>query len=236
MHGGFAMLRFAALFLFAIGAASAAPAPASQPATSALPTGKLPASATPQHYALHLTIDPRRERFAGEARIRVKLAQATDVVWLHARELDIRRVDVTDAAGARIEARAIGHDESGVLEVRLAHEVPAQQIQLAFDYEAPFNRQLEGLYKVTVGDDAYAVTQMEPVSARFAFPGFDEPRFKTPFELRLTVPVQDVAVANTRLLREARSADGKWKTLDFAATPPLPTYLVAFAVGPWEVV
>lgn len=230
------MLRFAALFLFAIGAASAAPAPANQPATSALPTGKLPESATPQHYALHLTIDPRRERFAGEARIRVKLAQATDVVWLHARELDIRRVEVTDAAGARVEARAIGHDDSGVLEVRLAREVPAQQIELAFDYEAPFNRQLEGLYKVVVGDDAYAVTQMEPVSARFAFPGFDEPRFKTPFELRLTVPVQDVAVANTRQLRETRSADGKWKTLDFAATPPLPTYLVAFAVGPWEVV
>ncbi|MFI4970639.1 MAG: M1 family aminopeptidase, partial [Lysobacterales bacterium] len=100
----------------------------------------------------------------------------------------------------------------------------------------PFNRQLEGLYKVKVGTDNYAVTQMEPVSARFAFPGFDEPRFKTPFDIALTVPKDQVAVANTRQLREEVSRDAKWKTLTFATTRPLPTYLVAFAVGPWDVV
>ena len=219
------LLRVVAILLFAAGGASAAEVPA----------GKLPEGIAPERYALHLTIDPRRDTFSGEARVDVKLARPTDVVWLHGRELDIKRTTVTDGAGVEVEARAIAHAESGVLEIRLARELPAQTIVLDFRYEAPFNRQLEGLYKVVVGDDAYAMTQMEPVSARFAFPGFDEPRFKTPFALRLTVPAQDVAVANTRQLREARSADGQWKTLDFAPTPPLPTYLVAFAVGPWEV-
>ncbi|HEY6985226.1 MAG TPA: M1 family metallopeptidase, partial [Rhodanobacteraceae bacterium] len=114
--------------------------------------------------------------------------------------------------------------------------LPAQDIDLAFDYTAPFNAQLEGLYKVKVGDDSYAITQMEPVSARFAFPGFDEPRFKTPFDIALTVPADQVAVANTLEVSEKKSADGKWKTLSFARTKPLPTYLVAFAVGPWDVV
>lgn len=205
-------------------------------ASAAVPTGKLPEGIEPEHYALHLTIDPRSERFAGEARIRVELARASDVVWLHARALEIRRVVVTDAAGQAVETRITQHDPAGVLELRFARALPAQTLRVAIDYDAPFNTQLEGLYKVVVGDDAYAVTQMEPISARNAFPGFDEPRFKTPFELRLTVPAQDVAVANTRQLRESRSADGKWKTLDFAATQPLPTYLVAFAVGPWDVV
>jgi len=33
-----------------------------------IPTGKLPADAIPQHYALHLTVDPRSDRFSGETR------------------------------------------------------------------------------------------------------------------------------------------------------------------------
>jgi alanyl aminopeptidase len=201
-----------------------------------IPTGKLPTDVTPQHYTLHLTIDPRRDRFDGEARIRVKLAQATDRIWLHAQQIDVTRTSATDAAGKVLAATSIAHGDSGVLEVRFAQKVAAQQIELAFVYNAPFNRQLEGVYKVKVGDDNYAVTQMEPVSARFAFPGFDEPRFKVPFDLALTVPKQDVAVANTIQTREETSADKQWKTLTFATTKPLPTYLVAFAVGPWDVV
>jgi alanyl aminopeptidase len=213
--------------LFACGAAGAK--------DDGVPTGKLPADTAPLHYALHLTIDPRRDRFDGEARIRVRLAKASDHVWLHAQQMDIRAVRATDAAGAAVEAKAVTHGDTGVLEVRFAHRLPAQEVELAFDYDAPFNGQLEGVYKVKVGDDAYAVTQMEPVSARLAFPGFDEPRFKVPFDLALTVPVQDVAVANTRPVREEKSADAKWKTIAYATTPPLPTYLVAFAVGPWDV-
>ena len=205
-------------------------------AAEAMPSGKLPTDATPQHYTLHLTIDPRRERFDGEATIRVKLAQKTDHVWLHAQQIAIKHTGLTGADGKAIEATSIAHGDSGVLEVRFAHALPAQEIQLSFAYDAPFNRQLEGVYKVSVGADAYAITQMEPVSARFAFPSFDEPRFKVPFDLTLTVPKQDVAVANTKQLREETSADAQWKTLTFATTPPLPTYLVAFAVGPWDVV
>jgi alanyl aminopeptidase len=203
---------------------------------STLPTGKLPADAIPQHYALHLTVDPRGDRFSGETRIRVKLTKPADHVWLHAQAIVIATASITDATGKTSDAHAIVHGDTGVLEVRFGHTLPAQEIELAFTYSAPFNGQLEGLYKVKVGADSYAITQMEPVSARYAFPGFDEPRFKTPFDMSLTVPADEVAVANTRLLHEERSKDAKWKTLTFATTQPLPTYLVAFAVGPWDVV
>jgi alanyl aminopeptidase len=223
------MLRAFLLPALAIGALSASAAPT-------VPTGKLPTDVSPLHYTLHLTVDPRRDRFDGEARIQVKLAKATDRVWLHAQQMNITKTTASDAAGKPIEAKSITHEDTGVLEVRFAHALPAQQIQLAFAYDAPFNGQLEGVYKVKVGDDAYAVTQMEPISARFAFPGFDEPRFKVPFDLALTVHKQDVAIANTKQVREETSADAQWKTLTFATTEPLPTYLVAFAVGPWDVV
>src|SRR5438445_1254277 len=127
-------------------------------------------------------------------------------------------------------------DESGVIEVTFGALLPAQDVELAFDYAAPFNAKLQGLYKVKVGDDPYVTTQMEAISARYAFPGFDEPRFKTPFNIALTVPAGEVAIANTRPSSEKVSADAKWKTLTFAQTKPLPTYLIALAVGPWDVV
>ena len=45
----------------------------------------------------------------------------------------------------------------------------------------------------------------------------------------------EVGIANTKQVKEEAAGDG-WKTLTFANTQPLPTYLVAFGVGPYSVV
>jgi cytosol alanyl aminopeptidase len=203
---------------------------------SDVPTGKLPADAQPLAYTLNLKIDPHAERFSGQVHIRIKLTQASDHVWLHSREIDIVRAEVTDAAGKTTKVEVAERDASGVIEVKFGSTLPAQNVDLAFDYAAPFNPKLQGLYKVKLGEESYIVTQMEAISARYAFPGFDEPRFKTPFDITLTVPKDETAIANTQPTSEKASADGKWKTLTYATTKPLPTYLVAIAVGPWDVV
>jgi alanyl aminopeptidase len=200
------------------------------------PTGKLPDDATPLAYALDLRVDPHTERFSGQVRIRVKLAKPADHLWLHASEIDVGKIELTDALGKTHKAQLAVRDPSGIAEVSFDGTLPAQEIELAIDYSAAFNAKLQGLYKVKVGNDAYAVTQMEATSARYAFPSFDEPRFKTPFDVTLTVPKDEVAIANTQPVKERDSDDAKWKTLTFARTKPLPTYLVALAVGPWDVV
>ncbi|HJT97335.1 MAG TPA: M1 family metallopeptidase, partial [Rhodanobacteraceae bacterium] len=228
------MRDFLRAFLFFLLTASVAPIAAR--AADDVPAGKLPATAIPKHYALHFTIDPRTDRFSGETRIDVELKQPSDRVFLHAEHLDIGKATVATAGGKPTDAKPVVHADVGVLELDFGRRIAAGTIELALEYTAPFNAKLEGLYKVRVGDDAYAVTQMEPISARWAFPGFDEPRFKVPFDIALTVPADEVAVANTRQTNETKSADGKSKTLTFATTKPLPTYLVAFAVGPWDVV
>ena len=202
----------------------------------AVPTGSLPRTAEPLAYALDLRVDPRETRFSGHVRIRVRLAAAADHVWLHGRDLDVTRAVVIEKDGRQHEATFAVRDASGVAELRFGTTLPPQALDIVIDYGAPLNRKLQGLYRVDVGSDAYVVTQMEAVSARYVFPGFDEPRFKTPFDLTLTVPNDEVAVANTRPVREQASADGKWKTITYARTQPLPTYLVAVAVGPWDVV
>jgi len=201
-----------------------------------VPTGRLPDTAIPLAYGLDLKVDPRADRFTGQVRIRVKLTTALDHLWLHASEIAVARIAVTDAAGKQHTAQLAERDPSGVAEVSFDGTLPAQEIELLIDYSAAFNAKLQGLYKVRVGDDAYAMTQMEPTSARYAFPSFDEPRFKTPFRVTLTVPKEAVAVANTRQTGERPAADPGWRTLTFAPTKPLPTYLIAVAVGPWDVV
>ena len=200
------------------------------------PSGKLPDDVKPLSYALDLKIDPRAERFSGEVRIRVRLAKHADHLWLHASEIDISKISVKDASGTMRKATLTQRDPSGVAEVALDAALAPQDLELIITYSAAFNEKLQGLYKVKVGEDSYAATQMEPTATRYAFPCFDEPRFKTPFDITLQVPKELVGIANTRQIAERISPDGKWKTLTFAKTKPLPTYLVAYAVGPWDVV
>src|SRR5262249_23245827 len=71
--------------------------------------------------------------------------------------------------------------------------------------------------------------------ARRGFPCFDEPGFKIPWDLELTVPEGLLAFANTSPLEE-RPVDGGLKRIRFGTTRPLPSYLLAFAVGTFEVV
>ncbi|MBD8878908.1 M1 family metallopeptidase [Rhodanobacter sp. 7MK24] len=200
-----------------------------------VPAGRLPAWAVPQSYRIAFKVDPAQTDFSGTTTIKVKLAQASDHMWLDGAELKVSKVTVTDAAGKAHDAKYVEADpKAGVVRVDFGSTLPAGEITLKFDYTAPLNAQLQGLYKVTAKGQPYAMTQMEPISARFAFPSFDEPGFKTPFDISITLPDSQVAVANTQQVSEKPAGQG-WKTVTFAQTLPLPTYLVAFGVGPWDI-
>ena len=119
--------------------------------------------------------------------------------------------------------------------MRISSPKPLQgKVQLLIEYSAPFNQALRGLYKVSESGNDYAFTQFEAISARLAFPGFDEPAFKTPFDTTLIVPENQVAISNTPEI-SSEVVDGM-KVVHFAPTKPLPTYLLAFAVGDFDVV
>ncbi|MGN6328712.1 MAG: M1 family metallopeptidase, partial [Rhodanobacter sp.] len=210
------------------GAALAAPA-------DQAPKGQLPDWAVPQSYQLAFKVDPAQKDFSGTTTIKVKLTRASDHVWLDGSELNVSKVTVTDANGKSQPGKYVSVEpRAGVVRVDFGRTLQPQEITLAFEYTAPLNAQLQGLYKVAAKGKPYTVTQMEPISARFAFPGFDQPGFKTPFDISLTVPTSQTAVANTKQVKETPAGDG-WKTVTFAQTVPLPTYLVAFAVGPWDI-
>jgi alanyl aminopeptidase len=198
------------------------------------PTARLPEGIVPTHYTLHLEIDPRLDRFRGSATIDIELAAATSFLWLHGLDLNITSARAI-SGGDSIELGWTQASPHGVAKLTAQSTLPAGQARLQFEYNAPFNTSLDGLYKVTKGEDAYAFTQFEATSARLAFPAFDEPAHKVPFDISLTVPEAFTAITNSPQINESAGTDGS-KTLTFATTAPLPTYLVAFAVGPFDVV
>ena len=201
-------------------------------ADGTVPTGPLPRNVVPSLVSLELRLDPKQARFSGTTRIEATVAQPTGVIWMHARDLAIGKAEALLADGTRVALSASDEHVSGVLKLTAARVIPAGDITLEIAYDAPFG-QLQGAYKVNPDGHDYVVTQMEALGARNTFPGFDEPSFKQPWDITLIVPQGDVAVANSAETR-TEVLPGGWKKVSFDRTEALPSYLIAFAVGPWD--
>ncbi|MFW6197666.1 MAG: M1 family metallopeptidase, partial [Myxococcota bacterium] len=202
------------------------------------PLGQLPEDVRPLAYRLLMRIVPDRDRFEGEVEIPIVLAERRSVIWMHGRDLDVTSVDVVAHDGRELAATwdPVGAPEAdGVVAVRLPEPLSPGKATVRVRWSAAFDETLKGLYHVRAGGDAYAFTQFESTYARGAFPCFDEPVFKTPFDITLEVRAQDRALGNTPVVRSTDLPDGM-KRLRLATSKPMPTYLVAWAVGPLDVV
>jgi len=199
------------------------------------PVGQLDKSVMPRHYRLELTVDPRRDRFSGQTEIAITLQEPRDQLWLHGKHLEVTEVWLDSGSDGRIAANYEEKLESGVALITLESPAAAGDATLHFSYSAPFNTSSNALFKVVRGEDAYAASQFEPIAARQVFPGFDEPGFKVPFDLALVTPADDVAVTTTPEKTFTVLDDGMVRRT-FETTRPIPTYLLAFAIGPYDVV
>ena len=194
--------------------------------------GRLPLSAIPRSYAIELDVDPKQHRFSGKETIEIDLPAPTATVVLHARQLHIERATITvgtEIFDATIYARAEDQPDDDERLLGVSRLLPAGPATLHLEWSAAFNRRRRGVFTETIHGRSYAFTQFESTDARSAFPCFDEPTFKTPFDLSVRVPRGLTAIANTREL----SRDGS--LFRFAKTAPLPTYLVAFVVGQFDI-
>ena len=197
-------------------------------------SGQLGRAVVPVHYAIDLSIDPSKDEFSGSVDIDVTLAEPRAAIWLHGKDLKVSEAYATDGSSRRIAATYSEKLDSGVALLSLAETLPAGPARLHIAYSAPFNTSGNALFKVVRGERAYAVTQFEAIAARQAFPGFDEPGFKTPFDIAITSRKDDVAVTTTAETGRQDLDNGSVRHV-FKTTRPLPTYLIAFAVGPYDV-
>lgn len=217
-------------------------APKAAEAARAVPTAALPeppalrlsTTVRPVREALALKLLPTDASFSGTATLELNLEAPTDHFWLHAEGLSVEEAEFHfDKASLSVTATASDH---GLLLIRLTAPAGPGTARLLLRYHGTVDSERSrGIYRVDEGKTAYLYTFFEPVDARRAFPCFDEPSFKIPWTLSLTVPESDVAFANSAAVSTASAGPGL-KTVTFAETRPLPSYLVAFVVGPFEVV
>lgn len=200
-----------------------------------VPAGQLYKDIMPEEIFLDLTIVPDETYFHGVTRIVANVVKAQKEYYIHGNLLEVDKVQIKDASNKVIEGIYEQVKDSGVVLLSFPEVIQKGKIELEIAYKGKFNEALEGLYRVNDGGLNYAFTQFESISARLAFPGFDEPAFKVPFTVSLTVKQEHVAIANTPVTKTTELENGM-KRLDFQKSKPLPAYLVAFAVGEFDVV
>ncbi len=197
-------------------------------ATSAMAQSRLPESIRPERYSIEWSPDLRAHTFTGRETIRVQVAAASKTIALHAVDLKILAASV---GGVAAKVRP-GSDQTIVLE--LPSPVAPGTVEIFISWSGELNDQLRGFYRSQSGGHDYAATQFEATDARRAFPCFDEPAFKARFAMTVRIPVGDVAISNGAVIEENTEQGGATKVVRFAETPPISTYLVALAVGPFE--
>jgi alanyl aminopeptidase len=184
----------------------------------------------PRKEIVELTIDPARETFEGSVLIDVELRGIDSTVWLNAKNLTIGSVflDVGDTIRPTEVIRR-SDERIGIYVGDLMGPVAIQ-----IEYQGRLDdKALTGPYRRKVEGEWYAYSTFAAIEARRAFPCFDEPRFKTPWDISIRVKREHKAFSNGREISETEEPNG-WKLVKFATTEPLPAEMVAFAVGPFE--
>ena len=198
------------------------------------PQFRLPSYAAPVHYSVDLSVAPDQDTFQGTVDIDLTLKQPTPVLWLNAEKITVKEATLT-VGGQSVTAKVLPQPKD-LMGFAFDHPVAPGAAKLHVVYQGEISRKdMQGIFQVKDGDQWYIYSQFENIGARRAFPCFDEPGYKVPWQVTLHVPKDDGAYSNTPPLADTTGADGT-KTVKFAETKPLPSYLVAIAVGPMEIV
>ncbi|MBD0710548.1 MULTISPECIES: aminopeptidase N [unclassified Streptomyces] len=172
-----------------------------------------------QHYQVDLDLTTGDETFGSQSLIRFTARAAGDTFvelkpeTLHSAHLDDEPLDVTTLEGNR-------------LPLALTEGEHVLRIVTSMRY----SRTGEGMHRFTDPSDGetYVYTQLFMEDVQRVFPAFDQPDLKAVFEVSVTAPDGWTVLSNGVT---GQGPDGRWRA---AATPPLSTYFVCVAAGPWH--
>jgi puromycin-sensitive aminopeptidase len=191
---------------------------------------RLPSDVRPIEADLHVAVDPAQsDSFSGDVLHHVELLRGKRTLELHAVGISVTKAHV-EAGDKLIRARVRPRPERETVEIVLAEPLPAGTATLSLAFKGKLAPDLRGFYAARSGERRYAFTQLESTEARRFFPCFDEPALKARFGLSVTTAHANTVLSNNPVEKIVPREGGK-KTVVFAQTPPLSTYLLALAVG-----
>jgi alanyl aminopeptidase len=192
------------------------------------------AAVVPQRYRATLSLDPSQSTFQGEVLIALEVKARSQAFYLNGRGLTIQSAAL-EAGGQNYKLEVEVEDDDWLL-FKSPQPFPAGTASLNVTYEGKIDDQSSfGIFRQKAGDDWYIFTQFEARGARRAFPSYDQPDLKVPWAMSLRVPKGLVGLTNSPEVSRS-DVDDKWEQINFVQSKPLPSYLVAFAVGPFDMV
>jgi leukotriene-A4 hydrolase len=180
------------------------------------------------HIALDLDVDFERRHLTGTATLDLEhrtpgAAQLLLDTW----QLDVERV--TDGEGGELPHLLGEHDP--VLGSALRVDVGTADRVVVHYATSPGARAIQWLEpEQTVSGKAFLFTQSQPILARTWIPCQDSPGVRVTYEARITVPADLLALMSAEN-PVTRTDDGRYR---FSMPQPVPSYLIALAVGDLE--
>lgn len=181
----------------------------------------------PSFQQITLKIDPDKPTFSGESTITIDVTKATNTIGFYQLELDVQSVTLID--GEQRIPLSVTQADYNIQHAISEQVIAPNRYKLHFVFSGKVNTTSDGMYLSTFEGRNYVFTQFEDMHARRAFPSFDEPDFKIPYQMTIQAPEQHTVLSNTKVKK--RSVKNGWQEVEFNKTKPMPSYLVAFAVG-----
>ncbi|MET9145295.1 aminopeptidase N [Streptomyces sp. NPDC004042] len=175
------------------------------------------------HYHVDLDLTVGEETFDSRTLIRFSVRTGQDgtdtFVELKPAELRSATLDGQPLDPARLDGNRLP----------LTDLAPGEH-ELRVDAAMRYSRTGEGMHRFTDPSDGetYVYTQLFMEDVQRVFAAFDQPDLKAVFDLTVKAPEGWTVLTNG--IAE-HTGGGAWKA---ATTPPLSTYLVAVAAGPWH--
>nr|WP_263641884.1 aminopeptidase N [Microbispora cellulosiformans] len=169
-------------------------------------------------YDLHVDLSRTGEPvFRSRSTIRFTCARPGASSWADALPRRVR--------SAVLNGRPVEYDGAG--RIRLPDLAAVNELTVEADYD--FSTGGEGLHRFTdpADHEVYVYSHLQPGHAPRVFACFDQPDLKAPFTIGVTAPDGWTVLSNAPVLS---STTGVHR---FAPTPPISTYVVAVAAGPW---
>ncbi|NJQ06458.1 aminopeptidase N [Streptomyces lonarensis] len=158
--------------------------------------------------------------------------RSATTVRFAAREDGETFVEVVAPAVHRVTLDGREIDPAAVTDGRLPLTVGAGEHELHVEADMAYSHTGEGMHRFTDPADSltYLYTQCCLSEAPKVFAAFDQPDLKAVFEVHVTAPPEWTVLANG-VCAPVEGEPGRWSA---APTPPISTYLLAVAAGPWH--
>ena len=200
--------------------------------------GFLPGNIVPLHYQLTFAPNLSEGYFFGSASIAVQSRDESEDIAINTLDLQILSIRLVDSLAQNVGGTlASSYDEkSQQTRITLAEPLKAKsKATLNLTFKGVLNGQLAGFYRTKYvaenGEERWvASTQMQPSSARRAFPCFDQPDMKARFTITIIAEQHLTCLSNMPAVEERPLTDTTKETI-FATTPLMSSYLVAMVVA-----